>query len=514
MILYRILPLNKGNIYENGDAAGGLSDIKSSMEPLIKSFFPMEEVSMPGEKGQLRSESGVMYSITVNLDGTAKNKIALIFNQCGGCKEKYHDIVLGNIHFESVNNAFDTDIVLDEGNLLLEAKIHSGISAKIQGINGQNGIHGIPASFTDAYEIAGRIYRNAVLRTVYAIFSNICGHGLPWGILTGIRPTKQLLWMLEAGIDSELISLYYLDNYLCSASKYELAEKVALNEFSILNSDNADGQGSYYSNGYSLYIDIPFCPTTCYYCSFTSYPLEENRKYVGAYLDALKKEIKETSEYLSEASDAETDSSASDGDIYDSVHGKNIAVMRGRHLDTVYIGGGTPTSISAVQLDGLLSWIGKHFDLNGIREYTVEAGRPDTITEEKLLILKKHGVTRISINPQSMNQKTLDLIGRRHKVEDIVDKFMLARSLGFDNINMDIIIGLAEEGISEVKHTLSEIGKLGPDDFTVHSLAVKRAARLNTQKERYGRYKAIDVEKHGWKYGKCGICKAGAFWPL
>ena len=212
-----------------------------------------------------------------------------------------------------------------------------------------------------------------------------------------------------------------------------------------------------YERGYSLYVGIPFCPTTCLYCSFTSYPIEKWRGRTGLYLEALFKELEYTARK-----------------------------MEGRPLDTVYFGGGTPTSLPAEDLEALLSRLEQLFDLSRVLEFTVEAGRPDSITPDKLKVLRDHGITRISINPQTMNQKTLDLIGRHHTVEMVKERFYMARELGFDNINMDLIMGLPEENMDDVQRTLEEVRALGPDSLTVHSLAIKRAARLNMFREEYG----------------------------
>ena len=212
-----------------------------------------------------------------------------------------------------------------------------------------------------------------------------------------------------------------------------------------------------YEKGYSLYIGIPFCPTTCLYCSFTSFPIGKWEGKTKLYLDALFREM----DYVAEK-------------------------MKGRPLDTVYFGGGTPTSLNPGELDALLCKVEAAFLTDKVREFTVEAGRPDSITQEKLEVLRKHGITRISINPQTMNQNPLDLIGRHHTVEMVKDRFYMARELGFDNINMDLIMGLPEENMDDVQRTLEEVRALGPDSLTVHSLAIKRAARLNMFREEYG----------------------------
>lgn len=275
------------------------------------------------------------------------------------------------------------------------------------------------------------------------------GQELPWGYMTGVRPSKIVYTELEEGRTETEIIEEFLTKYQTSKVKAELALNVAKKEKSLLNQID-------YKNGYSLYIGIPFCPTICLYCSFSSYSLQTYAKYVDDYLDALMKEMA----YVA-------------------------ASMKNRRLDTIYFGGGTPTTLSAEQLDRLLSRLESLFDVEHSIELTVEAGRPDSITLDKLQVLRNHHVDRISINPQTMNQETLDLIGRRHSVEQIIDAFHLARESGFDNINMDIILGLPGEDMEAVHHTLEEIKTLHPESLTVHSLAIKRAAALNIWREKY-----------------------------
>jgi oxygen-independent coproporphyrinogen-3 oxidase len=212
-----------------------------------------------------------------------------------------------------------------------------------------------------------------------------------------------------------------------------------------------------YEDGYSLYVGIPFCPTTCLYCSFTSYPYSRWEKRMEEYIVALEKEIRFVKEHFAD-----------------------------KKLNTIYFGGGTPTTLPPVYLDRILGQITEGFDLSYLKEWTVEGGRPDSITPEKLAVLRKYPVDRISINPQTMKQETLDLIGRRHTVEDVKNAFYMAREAGFDNINMDLIIGLPQEHTEDVAHTMEEIAALNPDNLTVHTLAIKRASRLNMEKEQYG----------------------------
>lgn len=277
-----------------------------------------------------------------------------------------------------------------------------------------------------------------IKKKLYGILSEHEGKTLPWGTLTGIRPTK----LAMQGID-------FKEVFLTSDEKIKLCFETAAREEKILRKID-------YEKGWSLYIGIPFCPTRCLYCSFTAYPVSLWKDRKKDYIDALCREIEAVSEMMSD-----------------------------KKLQTVYMGGGTPTSLEAEELERIIETVRRCNDMSSVLEFTVEAGRPDSITEDKLAVLKKCGVTRISVNPQSMNQKTLDLIGRRHTVEDVREKFRLARSLGFDNINMDIITGLPGETVQDVENTMDELEKLGPDDITVHTLAVKRAARLSEERELY-----------------------------
>ncbi|SFO12268.1 oxygen-independent coproporphyrinogen-3 oxidase [Pseudobutyrivibrio sp. JW11] len=302
--------------------------------------------------------------------------------------------------------------------------------------------------------------KNRLKLAIYESLSKRTGKELPWGTLTGIRPTKISLGMIEEGADDADIASYMKDTYRTSDAKINLSLQVSHKEHELLSKID-------YDNGYSVYIGIPFCPSTCLYCSFTSYPIGLWKKKLDDYLDALEKEMAFTAEACKEKS-----------------------------LTTIYIGGGTPTSLDEEHLEKLLTLVDKYFDTKSLLEYTIEAGRPDSITYEKLQIMKNHPVSRISINPQTMNQKTLDLIGRFHKVEDIRRVYGWARELGFDNINMDLILGLPGETIEDVKYTLDEVEKMAPDNLTVHSLALKHSARLNIDRESYDDYLIENSQTH------------------
>ena len=301
--------------------------------------------------------------------------------------------------------------------------------------------------------------KNRIKRTLYRMLEKRTGRSLPWGSLTGIRPTKIPLTKLEEGWSREQIVDFMKETYFTGDDKIALSVEIAERERELLSRIS-------YENGYSLYVGIPFCPTTCLYCSFTSYPIGKWEKRMDEYLGALFRELEYTADR-----------------------------MKGKVLDTVYFGGGTPTALSAEHLDQVISRVEELFDLSGVQEFTVEAGRPDSITREKLEVLRRHGITRISINPQTMNQKTLDVIGRRHTVDMVKEKFALARELGFDIINMDLIIGLPGERMEDVAHTLEEIRSLSPDSLTVHSLALKRAARLNLEWDQYADMGMVNTQE-------------------
>ena len=271
--------------------------------------------------------------------------------------------------------------------------------------------------------------------------------------------------------ENEEIKKYLKKEYYISDEKAFELIKIARNEIKILDKPELRN----YKDSYSVYVGVPFCKSTCLYCSFTSFNIEKFGKYVDKYLETLERDFGSRV-----ANIAGSHSSPVQGALQAFAPTDNKL-----HPLTLYIGGGTPTSLDEVAFERLLTIIDKYVDRSNCGEYTVEAGRPDTITREKLLIMKRHGVSRISINPQSFNQKTLDLIGRKHTVKDVVEKFKLARDLGFDNINMDIILGLPNEHLFDVLKTLNGIRKLKPDSFTVHSLALKRAARLNFELEEW-----------------------------
>ncbi len=282
-------------------------------------------------------------------------------------------------------------------------------------------------------------------RQLFYCFEKITGYRPDWGILTGVRPAKLFLrYCNDYGI--EYAQKFFKNKFLVSDEKLDLCKKAVAGEKSIIELST--------DNSYSLYLSVPFCPTRCSYCSFVSHSVEKAQDIIPQYVELLCRELEITAQ---------------------------IAKENNLRLETIYMGGGTPTTLNSEQLNYVLGTVNRCFDMSTVREFTVEAGRPDTIDAEKLLAIKQNGVTRISINPQTMNDSVLNAIGRRHTSSDTVSAFNLARKIGFDNINMDLIAGLPTDTFESFKSTIDEILKLDPESVTVHSLSMKRASAMNTK---------------------------------
>lgn len=288
-----------------------------------------------------------------------------------------------------------------------------------------------------------KIYGCACTKCFCAAAKKIRNIELPWGVMSGIRPAKSVRQFFEQGMNEEEVKKMLRSIYDVSEKKCDLALTVAKNERKILEKIE--------DNSVSIYIGIPFCPSRCLYCSFVSTDVRVSGKYMDEFCVLLCKEIEKTGEILREL---------------------------GFFVQNIYIGGGTPTTLSAENLTLIFESIKKNIDLSHMEEFTLEAGRPDTITREKLLAAKKGGVNRISINPQTMNGETLKKIGRRHTPEMYGEAFRLARGLGFDNINTDLIAGLPGENFEMFKNSLEKIIEYNPEDITIHSMCIKRAAAL------------------------------------
>ena len=272
----------------------------------------------------------------------------------------------------------------------------------------------------------------------------LTGFTPPWGLLTGIRPMK-LLRMLTREYGREEAERRFMEDYLVSQKKLDISRRTVVGEDKILSLSH--------DNSFSLYISVPFCPSRCSYCSFVSQSIEHAAKLIPEYTELLVKELRVTAD---------------------------IAASLGLRLESVYMGGGTPTTLSAEQLERVLSATTEYFDLSNIHEFTVEAGRPDTVTPEKLAAIKRCGVSRISINPQTLNDDILRSIGRRHTVAQVYEAMDMARAAGFDNINMDLIAGLQGDTLESYRHTIDGVIALDPASITVHTLAMKRSSSMVT----------------------------------
>lgn len=280
---------------------------------------------------------------------------------------------------------------------------------------------------------------------LYKLLCDFTGLTQPWGILTGVRPVKLLRRLAEESNEEQAVKKFEKD-FFVSNEKTALSRETEYNERKILELSKPES--------FSLYVGIPFCPSRCSYCSFVMASIERAEKLIEPYTKLLCEEIKQTAE---------------------------IANKLGLRLETVYFGGGTPTTLSAEQLDTVLRTVNKSFDMSTCREFTVEAGRPDTIDSAKLFALKENKVDRISINPQTTNDEVLKTIGRKHTAQQFFDAFELARKCGFDNINTDLIAGLPTDTPESFKNSLDSIVKLNAECITVHTLCMKRASRLTTE---------------------------------
>lgn len=368
-----------------------------------------------------------------------------------------------NIYIDDLK--FQNDITELYKTFDLESDLYlSGYSGEIQnGLNQENNSTYTINIYKDSdNSVTGQLYKNgekdhvihemiydesdiksAYKRAFFNLFKVIDKNtNHPWGILTGIRPVKIVHELLKDSRDSSFIKDHLINRYLISNDKTDLIIQIALLQNQFMENIR---------KSISVYISIPFCPSRCSYCSFYSCDVNKSANLVEDYLDSLEKEI---------------------DDFFKNDFSRNQRVL------SIYIGGGTPSSIDNSQILRLLKIIRDNIPMDDLVEYTFEAGRPDTLTYEKLLTIKNSEVTRLSINPQTMNDKTLMKIKRSHDSKDIQKCFSIAREIGFDDINMDIILGLEDETIDDLKYTLDKIYELMPDSLTVHTLSVKRASQL------------------------------------
>lgn len=305
-------------------------------------------------------------------------------------------------------------------------------------LNGDTGTEKQPDESADSF------LERKMAVMLFSVLKGATGYTPPWGILTGVRPAK-LMSNLIRKMGEEKAKSYFKDELLVSEEKTNLAFMVAKTEAPVIEMSS--------ENSFSLYVSIPFCPSRCSYCSFISHSNESAKKLIPKYIEKLCEEIVCTGEIA-----------------------RNLSLK----LESVYIGGGTPTVLTAEQLKTVTDAIKDNFDLDGIREYTIEAGRPDSLNEDKFLVIAQSGCTRISINPQTFNDEVLKVIGRNHSSQMTLDSFETARRLGFSNVNMDLIAGLPADTVESFEKTLDTALSLSPENITVHTLALKRSATLVT----------------------------------
>ena len=330
----------------------------------------------------------------------------------------------------------------------------------------------IDGKYAEAKRTAENDHARNMELAVFGVLTEILSIRPKWGVLTGIRPVKLAMQLHDMGLSEEEIRKKLKEERLVSDEKLDLLLTTMEHELEIRASSRP--------NSVSLYISIPFCPSRCSYCTFTSHSVEKAAKLIPQYVELLCGELKDIAVLIDEI---------------------------GLHLETVYMGGGTPTVLTAKQLDRVLSTVNESFDMTGVRELTVEAGRPDTITAEKLAVLKKNGVGRISINPQTMDDEVLAAIGRKHTAEDVKNAFTLAKTFGFDSINMDLISGLPGDNMEKFRKTIAEVIAMNPDNITLHTLTVKHGANLAPMAQSV--FAATADAMNEYAYGE--FAKAGYF---
>ncbi len=375
----------------------------------------------------------------INKNNDYKMPIVLIGNSF-----KYEIESVCKLFFHTARFNFTEDITEAQGDSYIVAKceiignnMRLSAAIRLNGDTPETVENSLPANADK------KISEHELCRLIYRILNRKTGINPPWGLMTGIRPVKKVTELMAKGLSRQEIEKTLSERYELSDNKLALAYETAVNQQPILDSIDTSAA--------SLYVSIPFCPTRCSYCSFVSHSMASAIKLMPQYIDALCRELEIIGRLVKE---------------------------NDTKIDTIYFGGGTPTSISAEDIRRVMEAVAANFDLNRIREYSFEAGRPDTITEEKLRVIKELGADRISVNPQTLNDDVLRVIGRQHTGKEAIEAFELARKIGFENINTDLIAGLPTESADSFKHTLDKIVELSPESITVHTLTVKRSAEL------------------------------------
>lgn len=363
---------------------------------------------------------------------------------------------LANLFFEETKISFDAE----EDGIYVDVHVEQDSNNRFSGsAQLRQNDKAYWASFEEQVEMnVTEKERARQLKRVYShifldVLEQLTGTTQSWGILTGIRPMKLYHKYRQLGHNCEEVKKILMENHRIAEEKCTLLEQIEKVQIQAIPDLHA------IKDEVSIYIGIPFCPTKCAYCTFPAYAIHRKNGRVESFLDGLHEEIREIGKWLTQ---------------------------RDKKITTIYFGGGTPTSIEADEMDALYQTMYNAFPyMDEVREITVEAGRPDTITPAKIDVLKKWGIDRISVNPQSYTDETLKAIGRHHSVQETIDKFWLSRNMGMNNINMDLIIGLPNEGVEEFQHSLAETEKMQPESLTVHTLSFKRASEMTRNKEKY-----------------------------
>ncbi|MDE5763907.1 MAG: coproporphyrinogen dehydrogenase HemZ [Ruminococcus sp.] len=356
---------------------------------------------------------------------------------------KYEIEAVCKLFFHTARFRFSNDINDAQGNNYILASViyDNGLFVLSQiRLNGDEPEHEIKSL---PFSAEKNDIEHELCRLIYHILRRKTGINPPWGLMTGIRPVKKVTELIQQGFSESEIRRKLTERYELSPKKFSLAYETAVNQLPIIN--NID------HSAVSLYVSIPFCPTRCSYCSFVSHSMDSAVKLIPQYVEALCRELEIIGEIVKDT---------------------------GTKIDTIYFGGGTPTSISAQDIRRIMESVARNFDISAVREYCFEAGRPDTITDEKLHVIKEMGASRISVNPQTLNDDVLRVIGRKHSGSDALRAFESARKAGFTNINTDLIAGLPTESAESFRNTLDRITELSPESITVHTLTVKRSADL------------------------------------
>ncbi|MCM1133466.1 MAG: coproporphyrinogen dehydrogenase HemZ [Ruminococcus flavefaciens] len=371
---------------------------------------------------------------------TDNNKMPIVLI---GNSFKYETEAVCKLFFHTARFSFSDDISNAVGDNFIVADVSYGDSVIISAEVRLNGGESEKETSSLPLSAEKNDIEHELCRLIYHILCRKTGINPPWGLMTGIRPVKKVTELIQKGFSENQIEKILTERFELSPKKFSLAYQTAINQLPILESIN--------KRAVSLYVSIPFCPTRCSYCSFVSHSMDSAIKLMPEYISALCRELEIIGQIVR---DTDTE------------------------IDTIYFGGGTPTSISAQDIAKIMQTVADNFNLDKIREYSFEAGRPDTITEEKLHIIKALGADRISVNPQTLNNDVLRVIGRKHSGDDALKAFELARKAGFNNINTDLIAGLPTESAESFKNTLDRITEISPESITVHTLTVKRSADL------------------------------------